>query len=70
MTTINEQQSTITSGECPTCGCTCGDTNSLALRTQRPSENEAWAEFWTKIASIWVSLPPQVQAEYAGDTRA
>jgi hypothetical protein len=34
-------------------------------RAALPTEDEAWAGFWAGIAAIWVTLPPEVQQEYA-----
>ena len=38
-----------------------GGQEPLAL----PTEEECWAKFWAGIAAIWVSLPLEVQQDYA-----
>lgn len=30
-----------------------------------PARDEAWAEFWRRLAEIWVDLPPETQRRLA-----
>ena len=32
---------------------------------RRPTEAEAWAEFWDRLAALYVSLPPETQRRLA-----
>lgn len=31
----------------------------------RPTEDECWAAFWDSVATMWLSLPLEIQQEYA-----
>lgn len=31
----------------------------------RPTEDECWADFWAGVAAIWMTLPLEVQQDYA-----
>lgn len=32
--------------------------------SRRPTEDECWLDFWSKIATIWASLPHEAQRGY------
>ncbi|MEU3041570.1 hypothetical protein ABZ700_11565 [Streptomyces diastaticus] len=33
--------------------------------SKRPTEDECWAAFWDSVATMWLSLPLEIQQEYA-----
>lgn len=35
-----------------------------AASSQRPTEDEYWAAFWGSEATMWLSLPLEIQQEY------
>lgn len=54
--------------KCPACGSPLrGRVRSRLSASSgvqhRPTEDECWKEFWTRLAYIWTSLPPRVQKE-------
>ncbi|WP_193072737.1 hypothetical protein [Brevibacterium sp. FME37] len=36
-----------------------------AASSPRPNEDECWAAFWDSVATMWLSLPLEIQQEYA-----
>ena len=55
-------------GTCPQCGSplrkqTEGLAEESSATQRRPTEAECWKEFWTRMAYIWVTMPPALQQE-------
>lgn len=36
-----------------------------AASSPRPTEDECWAAFWDSVATMWLSLPLEIEQEYA-----
>lgn len=36
---------------------------SMTTTHRQPTEEETWKNFWTKLATIWLAMPPEAQQQ-------